>query len=56
MTRVRNQNDGIYTGGNDSGLLTVTRLRHHDSSLAHGLLGTIALGVNPSAIPAPVGN
>jgi protocatechuate 3,4-dioxygenase beta subunit len=53
VPRVRNQNDAYFTAGHDSGLLTLRPLRA-GSPLAHGLLGTIVLGVYPAATPAPV--
>jgi protocatechuate 3,4-dioxygenase beta subunit len=53
VTRVRNQNDAYFTAGDDSGLLTLRPLGE-DSTLAHGLLAAIVVGVDPLAIPAPV--
>jgi protocatechuate 3,4-dioxygenase beta subunit len=54
VTRVQNQDDFIFTGGNDSGLLALTPLqpRRRGSSLEQGLLASIGLGVNPSATPS----
>jgi protocatechuate 3,4-dioxygenase beta subunit len=51
VTRVQNTDDFIFTGGNDSGLLTLTPLqpRRRGSALEQGLLASIGLGVNPSA-------
>lgn len=56
VTRLKNTDDFIFTGGNDSGLLTLTPLRHNhrEPSLTAGLLATITVGVNPSATPAAV--
>jgi protocatechuate 3,4-dioxygenase beta subunit len=61
VPRVRNQSDAIFTAGDDSGVLTLTPLpqvppqSRGGSPLTHGLLGAVVLGVNPLAIPAPVG-
>jgi hypothetical protein len=51
VPRVRNENDAYFTAGDDSGLLTLKRA---GSLLARGLLGTILVGVDPAATPAPV--
>jgi protocatechuate 3,4-dioxygenase beta subunit len=53
VPRVRNENDAYFTAGDDSGLLTLRPLRA-GSPLARGLLGTILVGVDPAATPAPV--
>jgi protocatechuate 3,4-dioxygenase beta subunit len=53
VARVQNQNDAYFTAGGDSGVLTL-RPPRPDSPLAHGLVAAIVLGVDPSAVPAPL--
>jgi protocatechuate 3,4-dioxygenase beta subunit len=55
IVRVTNDKDGLYTNfGGASTEFTVTPLRRGQGpSTQHGLLATIAVGVNPDAVPGP---
>ena len=53
-TRMPNQDDRIFVSGGGSGLLTLCPLHGPRSSVRHGVLGSIVVGVDPTATPAAI--